>query len=199
MSMSIVLAVEDDLSEAVAVRLLALNGLHASSRLVLGGASKLRARAERLNQAARYVPVFLLTDLDVRTRCPATLVKTWIHAPSAKMLFRVAVMEVEGWLLADSVGFTKFAKLHTDRIPRKVDEEIDDPKRLLVNLVRKSRDSRLRRDIVPGEGSTAQVGVAYNQRLSEFVSDQWSPEEAASRSESLARALTRTREWAKAL
>ena len=46
MKTSIVLAVEDPLSEAVAVRLLALNGLKPANSLVLGGASKLQARAE---------------------------------------------------------------------------------------------------------------------------------------------------------
>ena len=199
MKTSIVVAVEDPLSEAVALRLLALNGLKAANSLVLGGASKLQTRAERLNQAARKVPVFLLTDLDTRRRCPASLVENWIHTPSAKMLFRVAVMEVECWLLADSVGFTRFAKLQTDRIPKNVDREVDDPKRLLVNLIRKSRDVRLRRDVVPADGSTAQVGLAYNQRLSDFVVNLWNPEEAASRSASLARAMDRMKEWARAL
>jgi hypothetical protein len=199
MKTAIVLAVEDVLSEAVASRLLALHGLKPASTVGLKGASALRARAVNLNRAAQTVPVFLLTDLDTPRQCPASIVQSWIGTPSSRMLFRVAVMEVESWLLADSVGFTDFARLQADRVPSRVDEQVADPKRLLVNLVRKSRDAQVRRDIVPADGSTALVGVAYNARLTEFVFKFWNPERAASRSTSLHGALVRTKEWAATL
>jgi hypothetical protein len=67
-----------------------------------GGNGYLRSRIPSFCQLARYEPILLITDLDNWT-CPAELRTRWLGGltqPST-MLIRVAVREVEAWLLAD--------------------------------------------------------------------------------------------------
>ena len=68
-------------------------------------------------------------------------------------------------------------------------ESLDDPKGEMVNLARRSRKRRVRRDMVPREGSGRSVGPAYPGRLIEYATTEWRPEIAERNSESLMRAL----------
>ena len=53
-------------------------------------------------EIARYQPVLVITDLD-RVACAATLIRGWTANDTlpVTLLLRVAVREVEAWLLAD--------------------------------------------------------------------------------------------------
>ena len=53
------------------------------------------------------------------------------------LLLRVAVHEVETWLIADKRNFSRFLGIREGRIETNV-EEIVDPKRYLIDLVRAS-------------------------------------------------------------
>lgn len=105
----------------------------------------------------------------------------------ANLLFRIAVREVESWLLADQVNLARFFGIAQSSIPARPDE-LPDPKQKLIDLARKSRNRRLREDIVPRKGSTAKQGPDYNVRLEEFVNGIWNPRTAAESSPSLHRA-----------
>lgn len=191
----ITLAVEDVLSEAVARKLLMQSdrNYQVSQCLCRGGFGYLKSRINAFNQAARILPFFVLTDQD--SGCPPEKIAAWLkQKPSANLIFRTAVMEIESWIMAHREAFAQFISVSQNRVPDNTDE-IKRPKEFLLSLARKSRSKRLREDIVPSPGSTAQVGPDYNNRLSQFVCEQWDVRKAAKHSESLSRAFSRIREF----
>jgi hypothetical protein len=98
-----------------------------------------------------------LTDLD-QHGCAPEIIKGWLREqPHGNLVFRVAVREVEAWLLADRVGFAKFLDVSIDLLPQEPDEVLD-PKQTLINLARRSRIRSLREALVPRERSTAVQG-----------------------------------------
>jgi hypothetical protein len=188
-----IIAVEDPLSEAVTRKLFAevRPDLAITSFLGNRGNGYLRAKARELNRVAAKVPTFLLTDLDSPAACPPGLISDWLDGQLAgNLLFRVAVVEVESWVLADREHVAAFLGVPEHRIPAETDA-IADPKQFLVNLARRSRSAALRTDLVPAAGSTAVVGPMYNPRLVTFVSSQWSARRAGTASASLARTVDR--------
>ena len=188
LDISINLAVEDDLSEAVLRKLLPAK-YTVSDCYKKRGFGYLKKNIRGFNNAAKGTPFLVLTDLDTAV-CPPKLIKEWlsVSTPHHNLLFRVAVREVESWVLADRDHFAKFLGIKKEQVPVDVDE-IDDPKEYLINLVRKSRKRRLREDIVPTRGSTAKQGPNYNGRLISFVEKVWNPNEAMHTSLSLRRAI----------
>jgi len=132
----------------------------------------------------------LVTDLD-SAACPGALIKEWLSVPKHEnFLFRVAVREIEAWLLADSLGLANFLGVNPASVP-KSPEDLPDPKRELVQLAGGSRRKQIRLDIVPRKGSTAQIGPGYNACLGEFVQSAWDVELAARNAKSLERTLNR--------
>lgn len=196
----IYIATEDALSEAVAERLVleANHGLSVAVRMGGKGNTYLQKKAAGLAETARSIPVLLLTDLD-RVKCPPKLITSWLgRRPLVEgFLFRVVVREIEAWLLADSDAFAKFSGVPVNKVPQNP-ESLDDPKQMLINLIRKHGRSAIKSEILPDADSTANVGVGYNQILSGFVRDFWSPVKASQQAESLARARKRLSEMARA-
>lgn len=186
-----ILVVEDTLSEAVSVKLLEDLGILVSQRLGLQGKGYLQRKAQSLNQTSKGFPVFMLTDQDTPSQCPAQLIRSWLRGEQHPHFFlRVAVMEVESWVMADRRGFANFLSIPLHRIPQDTDA-IPQSKEFLVSLARLSRRTRLREEIVPTPVSTSKVGPGYNSRLGEFVRDHWNIQSAASVSSSLRRTLVR--------
>jgi hypothetical protein len=187
------LAVEDDLSQSVVRRLLMDTERDYSIGMVFGrgGFGYLRTTANNWNAAAAAgTPILLLTDLDQHP-CPAELIDSWLDfAPHANLIFRVAVREVESWVLADRDGFADFLGINAVLVPAEPDQ-IPDPKQSLVNLARRSRIRALRESIVPRQGSTAVQGPNYNGCLGDFIRNRWNRNSATERSPSLSRAWAR--------
>ncbi len=184
------LAVEDDLSEAVLRKILSESGRpFAIGTCYIGrGFGYLRKMIRGFNNAAKGTPFLVLTDLD-SIECPPELIGTWLLEPiNPNLLFRVAVREVEAWLLADQAGFAKFLGIRRALIPQDVDE-IDDPKTSLINLAKRSTRRDLRTDIVPPAGSTRLIGPNYNGRLVSYVQDRWDISAAKKSSPSLIRTV----------
>jgi len=181
------LAVEDDLSEAVLMRILQTR-YDVGVCYKRGGFGHLKKNIRGFNNASKGMPHIVLTDLD-RGECAPTLIEEWLPVPiHHNLLFRVAVREVESWVIADRDRFAKFLGIRKTLVPVNVDA-IDDPKECLINLARKSRRRNLREDIVPTEGSTAKQGPDYNGRLISFVEEFWNPYEAMRKSPSLERTI----------
>ena len=191
----VTLAVEDVLSDAVATKILESCGFKIETRLRQRGNTYLKQKAPELNRAAaRDRPVFLLTDLDSPTNCPLDLIQSWIKgSPKPGFFFRVAVMEVESWVLADRGAVARFLSVPASQIPQQTDD-VADPKERIVSLAQKSRSRTIREALVPAPESTAPVGNEYNARLIEFVRESWDLERAASVSPSLKRTLERLRQ-----
>ena len=188
---SVILAVEDQLGEAVSTKILKSFEIGIDAVIHEGGNEYLRKKAPELNRSANRMYVFLLTDSDTPQNCPPKLIRSWIKGSlNPKFLFRVAVMEVESWIMADREGFAKFLSIPFNRIPGNTDT-IPDPKECLVGLARKSKKRRFREEIIPAPGSRNIVGYGYNTRLREFVREHWNLQNAAAVSPSLKRTLDR--------
>ncbi len=190
------IATEDSLSEAVAHRLIEAEnkGMHVAVSMGRKGNGYLKNILPSLTKIARSIPVLLLTDLD-RVECPAILIENWCRVSDlpTMMLFRVAVRETEAWLLSDREGFAQFSGVPLHRIPLNP-ESLNDPKDVLLNLVRRYGRRNIKADIVPKRGSTAKVGLAYNQALCSFTQGGWSLDRASQTADSLNRARRRIHE-----
>ncbi|MCB0764947.1 MAG: hypothetical protein KDB84_09590, partial [Flavobacteriales bacterium] len=116
-----------------------------------------------------------------------------LHSVQGRLIFRIAVREVEAWLLADRAGFAEFLGLPVTKIPQ-APESLRDPKQTLINLARRIKRRRLAEELIPPVGSSSSVGPFYNDRLSEFVTTKWNVQSASKRSPSLAKALYRLHE-----
>ena len=117
----------------------------------------------------------------------------WLtEAKHPNLVFRVAVREVESWLLADRENLSRFLGIAEASIPMDSDR-LADPKATLVELARKSRSKETRDRIVPRRGSTAKQGPDYNGCLGLFVSNSWDTAAAKAGSPSLARTINRLR------
>ena len=135
----------------------------------------------------------VLTDLD-RYPCPSALIGEWAPHRNANLLLRVAVREVESWILADPRNLSAFLRVKPGIIPPQADS-LPDPKASLVAAADRSRSREIRLRVVPKRGSTAKQGPDYNACLAEFVYATWDIESAAVSSPSLARTMARLRSF----
>jgi hypothetical protein len=142
------------------------------------------------NGAAKSIPFAVLTDLD-KYSCPAELIAEWLTVPKhPNLLIRVAVREVESWLLADQRSMSGFLGISQNVLPQSPDD-LPDPKAFLIELARMSRHGLIRESIVPRKDSTAKLGPGYNGCLGWYVRTHWRPEVAKLSSPSLSRAIER--------
>lgn len=190
------LGIEDVLSASIASRLVNeyIHGAEIVNTIGLRGNDYLRDRFRDLNQIAAYVgPVLILTDLDRPGGCPAELVEDWTQnfTPYPELLLRVAVLEIETWVMADRRSFASWLRIAQNRVPNRP-EEVDDPKQTLIELARSSRKRDLRDGLVRSyRDGLFRPGPDYNALLSHFVEHFWEPEAARLITPSLDRAIVR--------
>jgi hypothetical protein len=188
------LAVEDILAEHTLRTILHQTGRDYNVGICLGGRGNgyLRERTPELNRSAAGFPMIILTDQDTTDNCPPVLIAEWLggRLPQNNLLFRVAVMEIEAWLLADREPLSEFLAVPLNRMPQNPDQ-LPDPKQFMVNLARGSRLAAIRESLVPRTGSTARIGPDYNGTLLQFVAQHWSVARARINSPSLDRAYQR--------
>jgi hypothetical protein len=190
------IAVEDELSEVALRRILQdIKSYALGTAYRRGGFGYLRKTIYGWNQAARGTPFVVLTDLD-KYLCPAELIADWLPVPKhPNLMFRVAVREVESWLLADRGSLSRFFAVPISAMPLNSDD-LPDAKAALVDLGRKSKSKLIRDSIVPRRGSTAKQGPGYNGCLGEFVREHWDINAASANSPSLARTIKRISSFA---
>lgn len=181
-------AVEGDLDEALARRLIVHAGGVPGAVYGRNGKAALRQKIGGYNNAARRTPWLVLVDLDHTAPCAAQLVTAWLPDREPLLRFRVAVREVQAWLLADRESLADYLRVTRGQITNDP-EALPDPKRSLVDLARRSRNRDIRADMVPREGSGRSIGPAYVSRVIEFIERRWRPDVAAGRADSLGRAL----------
>lgn len=191
------LAPEDALAEAVAERLILDTGgaLRVDVKLPGKGAGNLKKKLPELIGVAYSLPVLLITDLD-RVACAPLLISTWKGSRKfpQDLLFRVAVREVESWLMADADALANWLNIKFTKIPSAPDT-LADPKRTLLELAKKAPRA-IREGLIKAPGAVASQGLGYNAVLGQFVRENWRAERAALRSPSLARARQRINELA---
>lgn len=183
------LAVEDALSEALGRKLIAHHfGPDIDITVLMrNGNGYLKTNISKFIDIARHYPLLLITDLD-NLECAPSLKKSWLNGrrEPEEMVFRVAVREVETWLLADFQGFAGFLGLAVNAFPAEP-ESIADPKAALLKLASKCRNGK-NKDILPKPGSTSKIGLGYNDALCGFVENDWDLIAASGVSNSLNRA-----------
>ena len=186
----IYLAVEDELSEWVARRALSTRPPSYAVGAVFGqgGCGYLKKRASAFNNAAKGCPFLLLTDLD-QYSCPPQLIEEWLRRPQhPHLLLRVAVREVEAWLLGDPAGFGAFLGIRK-ALGFDDPEKLTDPKQELLKLALASPRRTLREALAWKDDSSGRVfqGPDYNATLARFVAKQWDIEVARKHCRSLSR------------
>jgi len=184
-------AVEGDVDEAVLRRVARHVG--ADINVVYGkrGKAHLKEHIVGYNQAAHFSPWVVLVDLDQDAECAPPLRRAWLPDPAPQMCFRIAVRELESWIMGDRDRLACFLRVPVARVPRDPESELD-PKRTLLNLARVSRHLGIRSDMLPRARSARAVGPLYTSRLIEFVTDTekgWRPDVAQSVCDSLARCI----------
>lgn len=178
------------MDEAIVRTLLEHTGREAGTIYVQGGKPKLLAKLAGFNAAARFSPWIVVIDLNGDAECAPDFVSETIPAPSANMIFRVAVRQAEAWLMADREGLAHYLRVSQALVPKDPEAEVD-AKRTMVNVARASRDRRVRQDMVPTPGGGRKTGPNYAGRLIEFATRRWRPDVAAERADSLSRCLRR--------
>lgn len=184
-------AVEGRTDVPVAQHLIRLVGLVPQQTLVARGKSGLDARVSSINRSATRLNWLVLRDLDRDAPCASGLLGSLFRrgSPAGRLALRVPVRAIESWLLADRAGFAEAFAVTPHHVPEHPDA-LDNPKRALVNLCRRSRKADIRDAIVPRAGSGRQVGPEYTDRVSTFVRTVWEPSRAAAHSPSLQRTIT---------
>ncbi len=186
---SIVIAGEDTLCIKVARKLLERFGrFKIENEQNYHGKENLKKKIKSYhNMAYKNLPSLVITDLDT-DECAPKLINDWLgYRPHEKFLFRIAVKEIEAWLLADREAISKFLGVKKNKIPF-YPENLDDPKQTLINLARYGK-KQIKDELVPHENSTATIGPGYNNKLSEYIHVLWNLNRAAKNSDSLARTI----------
>jgi hypothetical protein len=189
--MSGIVFTEADLDAAILEYLMQRCGIDTNQFVFIptGGKSKLDRRLAEANRSARALSVIVLRDMDFDACCPGELVEKLVRRRNAGLLIRIAVREIEAWLLADRDGFGSFMGVASNRIPEQTDN-IGSPKDLVLSLAWHSKKSGIRADMVDITDIN-QEGPAYAERLLEFAWFHWSVDDAAERNISLRRCLSR--------
>lgn len=174
---------EDEVSLSLMERIIgsATGGLAIDRHYPAHGYGKIRAKIKSYNAAARYMPFFILTDLDMND-CAPGLIREWLGgAPSPGLIFRVAVREAESWILADTKGFSRFLSVSEALLPSEPDL-LPDPKAALLKLAARARKRVIRDALLPHE--FARQGPDYNGTLQAFIRREWNLSAARRRSPS---------------
>lgn len=154
------------------------------------GITRLVPELPRYAKFSQNTHAAVLCIADTDRGCAKRLVEKWWpkHAPR-EFLLRLAVTEAESWALADRVSFAKYFDVPLNRIPDAPDE-LEDPTRLVLELAAKSRKKVIREEVV-NRTVPIRAGSGYNLHLGAFIRGAWRIDDAAARSPSLARAVTR--------
>lgn len=182
---------EGDLDAAVIRRMFSTYGYPLTRLDAVGGRSKIYDLVPKLIEASERQQWFVLVDLDDDV-CAPELTNEW-EVLDTPLIFRVAVREIESWLMADAENFARFLGVSKSRIPLNP-ELVANPKEEVVQLARRSRLREIREGLVPRAGSGRKRGPLYTPILSAFVTEIWDPEAARTQSNSLDRCLIRLAE-----
>lgn len=185
-------AVEGDIDEAVVTKILEHLRLERGPCHIGRGRGKLLQRLPSYNAAAQFQPWFVLMDLDagLTGRCAADFLNEHLRNPSPHMFCRLAVQQVEAWLLGDSDSLAAFLSTPLSAIPRNPDE-CSNAKDAMVAIGQRSRRKATREGMVPRPASGRSVGPEYSGLMIEYALWHWRPAEAQQRSASLDRCLRR--------
>ncbi|OGQ24763.1 MAG: hypothetical protein A2138_20385 [Deltaproteobacteria bacterium RBG_16_71_12] len=171
----------------IAVKLARHVGFEPRPPITTVGSAAMHRRLSEFNRAAASLPWFVLRDLDTHS-CAANLVRELLPRPRRLMSLRIAVREMESWVLADREQVAAWLKVPVTKVPNDSDG-LPDPKATLINLARQSKVRSLREGLVPEPGLSSTVGKLYPSQIARFVREAWRLDVAVKRSDSCRRAV----------
>ncbi len=179
------LLIEGNLDETVGRRIAAHCGLTVSVVYGKRGFGYVRRKLSGFNRSAAGMPLVAIADsMDMHEPCPPAAVARLLPHPHPNTRFRLAVREIESWLLADAINLARFLAVPRSVVPRNPDGLVD-PKRELIRLAEHSRKRALRRLMVPSLGSAGIEGPGYTSEMQRFVTADWDIASSIAVSESL--------------
>ncbi len=117
-----------------------------------------------VNMARAGIHTMVLVDLD-DTDSPCTLIHEWfslLEKEGASLppecLFRIAVREVESWILADRKNWAEFIGIAASNFSSTPDL-LDDPQRHIFEVVRSKGRKKFHRGMLPS--GTSHIGPLY--------------------------------------
>jgi hypothetical protein len=159
-----------------------------STSIPCHGFGKIKKNIKAYNNAAKHGYFFVVTDLDTKYTCAPLLIEDWLPVQrSDQLLFRVAVREVESWLLGDRKSFASFFSIGRGLVPSMPDT-LKDPKHIVIELAKKSKKRSIRNAIVPRD-NYASIGPGYNLAFQDYIRNYWNITTARQHSPSLDKAM----------
>lgn len=153
------LLVEGALDEQIGIQLIGHAGHEFGYAYGKKGWGWIRSSVPGFSKTCRATGMNYLAIVDLAgppEPCAPILVAGWLPHPEPGMMLRVAVAEVESWLLADDEGISKFLGIAKNRVGTEPDT-LADPKQYLINLARRSR-AIAAKGLVPESGVSASEG-----------------------------------------
>ncbi|MDZ7794897.1 MAG: hypothetical protein U5P10_14755 [Spirochaetia bacterium] len=188
------LVIEDDISLEVARKIvLGTNNNFYIDRVLPDTSRKkserglgyIKKRIQAFNNASAYSNFLIITDLDQNECAPVFINDLLGNSRKQGLFLRIAVREIESWIIADRKNFSSYFAISKDIIDKNP-ESITDPKEYLFQLAKRSRSRNIREGIPPSD-ATARLGPEYNEILIRFVHERWNFKEALQNSDSLRR------------
>jgi hypothetical protein len=159
------------------------------------GKHNLDARVANYAEAARRgTPIAILRDLDDDAPCAGDLVQKLVRNRPHLLFLRIAVVELEAWLVAERDAFAKHIGVSIGRLPREP-ERAGKIRPLILTDAAHSKIRDVRVGFPPTESSGLPFGSEYISYMTRFIQDVWTPSRAAENAPSLARALLRLRDY----
>jgi hypothetical protein len=183
-------ATEGIVDASVAEKLIRLCGAIPGLPRVAGGKTKLDPNIPRYAQSANWLPWLILRDLDNDAPCGAELRRALLDGDVPLLCLRIAVRQIEAWLMLDREAIASFLKVPLEKVPANP-EELPHAKRAMIDLARHSSSRSIRQALVPREGVGASEGPEFAAQMLQFARDHWRPDVAAAAQpmSSLARAI----------
>ena len=190
---TIAVVAEDKLTQAVLHKCIAdfLPDFSIARTEVKGGRGNVQRELGAYVHLAQVMPVLIGVDLD-SDECAPTLIADWKarYGTHQSLIIRVAVCEIESWVIADCKRIAKLINAKSDDIT-KTPDDLADPKNYFLEAVQATAPADMRNDLIPRNYNRyPRIGPAYNIQMCKFVEQRWRPHVAMKRSDSLARAVT---------
>ena len=185
----ITIAGEGPLDLQVAEKLVSHYGGEVGNRYYRGGKSGVQSKIEGYNNDAAHTNMPWLVLLDLNSEeCPPSLRNKLLNEVAPSMCFRIAVREVESWLMGDAESLASYFGVSRALVPSEP-EKLNDPKESLVKLAKRSNKREIREGIARKGSTQLDTGPRYTALMRKYVQTHWRPEVAAKRADSLRRAM----------
>ena len=185
----VTIAGEGRLDLEVAEKLISHYGGEVGNRYDKGGKFGVHSKIAGYNNDAMRTKMPWLVLLDLNSdECPPSLKNKLLSEVAPSMCFRIAVREIESWLMGDTESLAAYLGVSRGQLPLDP-EEIDKPKNSLLQLAKESNKREIREGVARKGSKHLEPGPRYTALMRKYVQTHWRPEVAAKRADSLRRAM----------